>query len=57
MKVKIEKDCIDSENLISVDAYAQKVGCTRANVYYHIKQGNVKIAKIAGTVFVIDESK
>lgn len=52
MKVKIKDNCIPIENLISVEDYAKKEGCTRANIYYHIGAGNIKAVKIAGTTFI-----
>ena len=56
MKVKINNKCIPIDQLISIKEYADKTGQTRANVYYHLKEKNLKTIKIAGTSFIIEEN-
>ena len=55
MQVKVNNECVPVESLISVEDYAKRMGCTRANVYYHIREKNIKTVKIANTNFVIIE--
>lgn len=56
-KVKINNKCIPIECLETVENYASKTGQTRANVYYHIKNGNIPSVKIGNNSFIVEASK
>lgn len=56
-KVKINNKCIPIECLETVDNYAAKIGQTRANVYYHLKNGNLPSVKIGNNSFIVMDIK
>lgn len=56
-KVKINNKCIPIECLETVENYASKMGQTRANIYYHIKSGNLPSVTIGNNYFIVTESK
>lgn len=51
------KNCINTDDLISVSAYAKSKSYTREQLYYYIKMGFLKVVTIGGVIFVKKNAK